>query len=314
MYPFAIYILFTLVLETFALKKFFFFTLMKAFALCVAINIAAFLTSSIAQSFIANKLDPSFFYIFNIYTKYVEFVAVFILIAFFIRVATEAFICRFFAKEVSLKKVVTVVFIMNVITFFPYAIESYANSKPKISPPFNLVESANWLNSDNDEIVFVNPFGKNISKLQLNSTNFTVLSDSMPIDGYQVSKDRNSIIILGATNSVTITPAANFNLPSKTFNFVPAITNPSHIALSPDMKWFAVQGKEKINIYSFPGGILTNAPAKEISSNLFNNSWVWYFKTYNEATNTFFDNSTTVTVFKSGGIKYPEMVRKKLLK
>ena len=123
----------------------------------------------------------------------------------------------------------------------------------------------------------------------------------MPINGFQISKDKSSSIVLGATNSVTITPAEHFNLPAKTFNFIPAVTNPSHIALSPDMKWFAIKGKEKINIYSFPGGKLTNSPAAD--SDMFNDLWVWYYKDYNILTNTFYNNSTTITVFKTGGMK-----------
>ncbi len=302
MLSFLTYILFTLLIETFALKKYFYFSWMKAFSLCVGINIAAFFTSSIAQSFAANKLDPSFFYIFNIYTNYFKFALIFILISFLVKVATEAFICRLFAKEVSIQKVVIVVLIMNVITFLPYSIKSYANSKPEIPEPFNLVESANWL-ADNPDIVYVDPFKKNISKYRLNSTNLTVLAETMPINGYRVSMDKNSIIVLHATNSVIFAPAKEFNIPVKILNFEPAITNPYHIAISPDMKWFAVQGKEKANIYSFPVGKLTNAADVNLPSNFFNDSWAWHIKTYNEPTNTFSGVSATVTVFKTGGVK-----------
>ncbi len=304
MLPFFTYIIFTLVIETFALKKFLYFKWTKALTMCAAINIVAFFTSQIAQSFVANKLDPSFFYIFNMSENYFKFVVIFISISFAVRIATEAFLCKFFAKEISLQRVVIVVFIMNVITFFPYAIESSVGSKTKVSAPYSLVESANWLNSNNSEIAFVNPFNKNIFKVVLNnSTNFIKISDAMPINGFKIAKDKNSAIVLGATNSVTISPAAIFNLPSKTFNFVPAIINPSNIVLSPDMKWFAVQDKEKIKIYSFPDGKLSNAPSLEASSNLFKDSNVWFYKTYNKLTNTFFSNSATVTVFKTGGIK-----------
>jgi len=238
MLSFFTYIIFTLVIETFALKKILNFNWKKAVSMCAAINIVAFITSQIAQSFVANKLDPSYFYIFNISENYFEFVVIFISISFAVRIATETFLCKFFAKEISLQKILIVVFIMNVITFFPYAIESSITSKTKVSVPFNLV------------------------------------------------------------------PSAVFKLPEKTFNFVPAITNPNHIALSPDMKWFAVQGKEKIKIYTFPEGKETNAPALETSSDLFKNPNVWYYKNYNKLTNTFFCNSSTVTVFKTGGISF----------
>jgi len=307
MLSFLTYIIFTLVIETFALKKFMSFNWKKAVSMCAAINIVAFITSQIAQSYVANKLDPSYFYIFNISENYFKFVVIFISISFAVRIATEAFLCKFFAKEICLQRVLIVVFIMNVITFFPYAIESSITSKTKISMPFSLVESASWLNSDNGEIAFVNPFEKNIFKFALNnSTNLLKISDAMPINGFKISKDKSSAMVLGATNSVTISPLAVFNLPAKTFNFVPAITNPNHIALSSDLKWFAVQGKEKIKIYTFPDGKETNAPTLETSSDLFKNPNVWYYKNYNKLTNTFFCNSSTVTVFKTGGISFLE--------
>ena len=92
MLSFLTYVIFTLVIETFALKKFLYFNWKKAVSMCAAINIVAFLTSQISQSFVANKLDPSYFYIFNISENYFKFVVIFVSVSFAVRIATEAFL------------------------------------------------------------------------------------------------------------------------------------------------------------------------------------------------------------------------------
>ena len=307
MFSFIISIIFTLLIETFVLKKFFLFKWLKALSIAITINVVAFLTSQVAQSYLANKLDPSFFYIFNLSENYFKLVSIFIAVAFAVRIATETAICKLFAKEFSLQKVLIIVFVMNVITFFPYAIESSIISKTNVSQPFVLLDSANWLDSNSEEIALVNPFEKNIFKISLNnSTNFKSVSEAMPINGFKIANDKSSAVVLGQTNSVTISPAANFNLSAKTFNFEPPITNPNHISLSPNMNWFAIKGKQKAKIYSFPDGNLTNVPTLENSESLFDNPNVWYYKTYNKLTNSYFCNSATITVYKSEGISFLE--------
>ncbi len=250
----VIAILFTLGVDAVALRRFLRWTWQKAIGVAVLLNVASLISAFFAQSYIMARIPASWFFIYNLYTRYAAVVLPFILLAFLVKVVTEWFICTFFEKSAPTKTIWAVVAGMNLVTMLPGAVHEYVRSRPEIPKPYVLLPSADWLGQLDEDVYFFDTFARRLVAVKPGSTNFTVLTSSPPVRGYRIACGGAAVITLHPTNAVTISLLAGSDKPARSYTYPIVVDNPALIDVSPEARFFAVCDAGSVKCYGLSSG------------------------------------------------------------
>lgn len=305
----TIAIFFTLGVDAFVIFKFLKMNLKKAVAISFLINTASMIAAFMAQQYLVTKLPSNWFWLHHILHNYVTVFLIFSLVTLAVKILVETLIITFFEKEVSTQVIWFAIIIMNLITAFPGAVYDFVSRKPKISAPFILKESADWLKNTNDTIWFLDAKSGMLTKAEPGADKFYPLTDATPFFGYRICADGNAAITLGRTNAITISVFSSNKL-EKSFTYPSEVETVDFADALPEKNIYATCLSNKVTVFD----LRTGAPTNEIANIIFNElakainfsnstSWICSIQKYVTLTNNFKSPLAEITVIMNNGIE-----------
>lgn len=269
--PFEIIlIVITITIETAVLSYIFKWDLAKALGITALMNIVSFLGASIALLYALSKFPTHWFHLWYMANHYIQVMTPFVLIWWGARIIIEILLCRLWAKNFPLSRVVITILLVNIVTLTPGTIRTLKASKPHVTPEsFVLVEKADWIAPVQEKLIYYSLDSHALIEAAPGTDVTRDLAADASYHGYRIVLDGSAVLSPGVSNTLLLT----MNDISNTFSYhLPQpITKPALCDISPDQKYVAVAVSNMCHIFNRENGMVTNSITCPVVSN---NSWL----------------------------------------
>jgi len=247
--------LLVLIFEAAVLLYFFKWSPLKSVGISVLINLCSSIAVAIVQNFVSLKLPVHVWHIYMVKEQYFQLMLPLMLVAFITTVLAEYFLCNMFLKEVSRKKLWTVIIGMNVITILILSGTMIFNNRPEVAPEYTLVESAEWLTETGETLQYIDWQSQNLVSWALGAEKGVVVAKAVPMAGYRITSADFPVVTRTPTNTVALIG----NTVTAAKAFPGTVESCRNAAVSPDAQHVAIQAGTAVQIFNLASGQAENS-------------------------------------------------------